>query len=119
MSRWELETFRARQRPVVLVIGCDADLAARCHSAAALLGAVVRESEHIGAAVTIATQSAPLAIVIPESLCERYPDEFRVLATEVKATLVKLPGPDISQLDLEKLLYDAVANATKDRGTEK
>lgn len=118
MSRWELETFRARPRPMVLIIGCSPDLAARCHAAAALLGAVVREADQIGAAVTIATQHAPLAIVIPTSLCEKYPDEFKTLAGEVAATLVQVPGDEISQLDLEKLLYDAVAAATVRRGAD-
>src|SRR5438874_483185 len=116
MARWELETFRARERPVVLTIACAGELAAGCHSAAALVGAIVKEAEAIGAAVTIATQSSPLAIVVPEELLARYTDEFAALAKEVDASLVAIPSQGIAQADLEKLLFDAVVQAARRRG---
>src|SRR4051812_5808015 len=97
MTRWELETLRARERPVVLTIACAAELAARCHSAAALVGAIVKEAEAVGEAVTIATQLRPLVIIVPEPLFVRYREEFDALAQEVEAALVTIPSDDVSQ----------------------
>src|SRR5262249_28195462 len=118
MTRWEAETFRAMPRAVVLTIGCDPHLAARCHAAAALLGAVVREAENIGAAVTIAMQARPLAIVVTEAMHAQYASDFSTLVKEVEASLVTIPAQGVSQGDLEKLLLDAVRGATRAREPE-
>lgn len=114
MSRWDQETFRAGGRQAVLAIACEPELLARLHAAAAFAGAIVKEAAAIGEAVSIATATKPLAIVVEKALFARYVDEFRALSDEIAATLVTLP-PQISQTDLEKLLVDAVEAAMKKR----
>lgn len=113
MSRWDHETFRARPRPCVLAIGCEPEAAAQIHSAAALVGAIVKEADQIGAAVKLATQTPPLVIALPRGLHALYPDDFDALAREVGATLVVLPDGALVQADLEKQLYDAVVDASR------
>jgi hypothetical protein len=116
MSRWDHETYRAQPRPFVLTVGCEAQLAARVHQAAALVGAVVREFDTVGAAVTTATSLRPLAIVLPPALFAEYPADFEALAREVSARLVVLEE-GLDQQDLDKRIYDAAVAAERERAT--
>src|SRR5262245_40110891 len=118
MPRWDIETARARERPIVLTVACAPELAARCHSAAALLGAIVKEAEAIGEAVKIATKLRPHLVVVPEPLFLHYQADFTALATEIDGASVAVPSDDIPQADLEKLFFDAFVAVAKKRSGE-
>lgn len=75
--------------PTVLAVGCSDALLARCWTALAPLGVMVRDCEPALLATLVASRM-PLAIVMPEPFYQRDPAELDALARDVSAMLVKV-----------------------------
>jgi hypothetical protein len=84
---------RATEKPVhiptVLAVGCSDALLARCWTALAPFGVMVRDCE-LSLVATLVASRMPLAIVMPEHVYARDPVELDALARDVSAMLVKV-----------------------------
>jgi hypothetical protein len=86
-------TKKNRLMPVVVLIAGSRELLQSCQKCAALATAARVESCSLDQAATKVATWRPFAIVVPESVFEFDPKEFKALARDVQATLVTVPDP--------------------------
>jgi hypothetical protein len=98
--------------PLILLLGCDAELAARCRSIAARSKVLVRSSP-VPFARSEVTALAPLVIVVPADIYEGAPWGFEVLAEKVGASLLMLEREPIAPIVLEYRIMEALVFATR------
>ncbi len=108
---------RATEKPVhiptVLAVGCSDALLARCWTALAHMGVMVRDCE-LAFLPTLVASRMPLAIVMPEHVHARDPIEIDALARDVRAMLVKV-HPDATVGELEAVVGVAIRSTTRRR----
>lgn len=97
---------------LILLLGCDAELAARCRSIAARSRVLVR-SAPVPFSRTEVTSLAPLVIVVPADIYEGAPWGFEVLAEKVGASLLMLEREPIAPIVLEYRIMEAMVFATR------
>ena len=114
MSRSDLPTARVQPAPIVLAIGCSAELGRRCREAAIAGQSLVVEADVMSAA-NIAAQTRPLVIVLLEDVYAFDASSFNELAADVRARLVLLADDQISQSELENILVGAIVEAESSR----
>jgi hypothetical protein len=108
---------RATEKPVhiptVLAVGCSDALLARCWTALAHMGVMVRDCEP-ALLPTLVASRMPLAIVMPEHVHARDPVELDALARDVRAMLVKV-HPDATVGELEAVVGVAIRSTLRRR----
>jgi hypothetical protein len=111
---------RATEKPVhiptVLAVGCSDALLARCWTALAHMGVMVRDCE-VALLPTLVASRMPLAIVMPEHVHARDPVELDALARDVRAMLVKV-HPDATVGELEAVVGVAIRSTTRRRESQ-
>jgi hypothetical protein len=114
------ENERATEKPVhiptVLAVGCSDALLARCWTALAHMGVMVRDCEP-ALLPTLVTSRMPLAIVIPEHVHARDPVELDALARDVRAMLVKVHA-DATVGELEAVVGVAIRSTLRRRESQ-
>jgi hypothetical protein len=112
----ERETPPARSNvialPLVLLLGCDPDLEARCRSIAARARVLVRSSPVPFARAEVSAM-APLVIIVPADIYEGAPWGFEVLAEKVGASLLMLDREPIAPIVLEYRMMESLVFATR------
>ena len=111
---------RATEKPVhiptVLAVGCSDALLARCWSALAHLGVMVRDCEP-ALLPTLVASRMPLAIVMPEHVYARDPVELDALARDVRAMLVKVHA-EATVGEIEAVVGVAIRSTTRRRESQ-
>lgn len=98
--------------PLILLLGCDADLEARCRSIAARAKVLVR-STTVPVHRSEVSALAPLVLIVPAEVYEGAPWGFEVLAEKVSASLLMLDGDPIAPIVLEYRMMEALLFATR------
>lgn len=100
--------------PLVLLLGCDEDLEARCRSIATHARVLVR-SVPVPFTRSEVAALRPLVIVVPEHVYEGAPWGYEVLAEKVGASLLMLDSKPIASIVLEYRVMEALTFATRMR----
>jgi hypothetical protein len=112
---------RATEKPVhiptVLAVGCSDALLARCWSALAHMGVMVRDCE-LALLPTLVASRMPLAIVMPEQVYARDPVELDALARDVRAMLVKVHA-EATVGEIEAVVGVAIRSTTRRRESQR
>lgn len=98
--------------PLILLLGCDADLESRCRSIAARSRVLVR-SAPVPVQRAEVSAWAPLVIVVPAQVYEGAPWGFEVLAEKVGASLLMLDPEPLAPIVLEYRMMEALLFATR------
>jgi hypothetical protein len=98
--------------PLILLLGCDPDLTARCRSIAARAKVLARSSPVPFVRSEVSARS-PLVIIVPADVYEGAPWGFEVLAEKVGASLLMLGPEPIAPIVLEYRLLAALVFATR------
>ena len=108
---------RATEKPVhiptVLAVGCSDALLARCWTALAPLGVMVRDCE-LALLATLVASRMPLAIVMPDHVYDRDPAELDALARDVSAMLVRVHA-DATVGEIEAVVGVAIRSTMRRR----
>jgi hypothetical protein len=114
VSRSDLPTAKVTPAPVVLVVGCPAELVVRCREAAIAGQSLVVEAD-VATAATLAAQTRPLVMVVLEDVYAFDATSFNDLAADVRARLVLLPDDRVPQPELEQIIVSAILEAEASR----
>jgi hypothetical protein len=98
--------------PLILLLGCDAALEARCRSIASRARVLVRTSGVPFARTEVALLE-PLVIVVPAQVYEGAPWGFEVLAEKVGASLLMIDREPIAPIVLEYRIMESLIFATR------
>jgi hypothetical protein len=98
--------------PLILLLGCDPDLEARCRAIAARAKVLVRAAP-VPVQRSEVTALAPLVIIVPAQVYEGAPWGFEVLAEKVGASLLMLDDQPMAPIVLEYRMMDALVFATR------
>lgn len=98
--------------PLILLLGCDPDLEARCRRIAARSRVLVRALPLPFTRADIA-DLRPLVILVPTPVYECAPWGYEVLAEKVGASLLTLEGALLAPIVLEYRLMEALAFAAR------
>lgn len=98
--------------PLILLLGCDPDLTARCRSIATRAKVLAR-SAPVPFVRSEVTALSPLVIIVPADVYEGAPWGFEVLAEKVGASLLMLEREPIASIVLEYRIMDALVFATR------
>lgn len=98
--------------PLILLLGCDAELEARCRSIAARAKVLLR-SAPVPFQRSEVTALAPLVIVVPAHVYEGAPWGFEVLAEKVGASLLMIDSEPPAPIVLEYRMMEALSFATR------
>ena len=109
-----MPTSKVSPAPVVLAIGCSPELVVRCREAAIVGQSLLVETD-VASATTVAAQTRPLVMVMPEEVYRFDAASFSDLASDVRARLVLLPDADLPQDELEQMLVGAIGDAEASR----
>lgn len=104
--------------PLILLLGCDAELEARCRSIAARAKVLVR-SAPVPFQRSEVTALSPLVIMVPAHIYEGAPWGFEVLAEKVGASLLMLDREPLAPIVLEYRMMEALVFATRLRARVK
>lgn len=108
---------RATEKPVhiptVLAVGCSDALLARCWTALAHMGVMVRDCEPALLATLVASR-LPLAIVMPEHVHARDPVELDALARDGRTMLVRV-NSDATVGEIEAVVGMAIRSTIRRR----
>ena len=116
MNRREAKTVPVHELPTVLVVGCSRDFVEHCREGAAKTGAIVRPTDVAGAE-TMAATCHPLAVVLTNEQYQLDATRFDALVAAVHSRLVLIPGEDLEQEALERMLVAAVTEARNFRAS--
>lgn len=108
----EIRSSNVIALPLILLLGCDAELAARCRSIASRSRVLVRAAR-VPFSRSEVTALAPLVIVVPADIYEGAPWGFEVLAEKVGASLLMLEREPIAPIVLEYRIMEALVFATR------
>jgi hypothetical protein len=112
---------RATEKPVhiptVLAVGCSDALLARCWSALAHMGVMVRDCD-LALLPTLVASRLPLAIVMPEHVYAGDPVELDALARDVRAMLVKV-HTEATVGEIEAVVGVAIRSTTRRRESQR
>jgi hypothetical protein len=98
--------------PLILLLGCEAEIEGRCRSIAAR-GRVLARSLPLPFRRADVAALQPLVIVIPDGVYEAAPWGFEVLGEKVGASLLVLGREPIAPIVLEYRLMEALCFATR------
>jgi hypothetical protein len=98
--------------PLIVVLGCSAEMEARCRSIAQRARALVRASPMPFQRAEIAALH-PLVIIVPAPVYEVAPWGFEVLAEKVGASLLMLEREPVAQIVLEYRMMEALVFAKR------
>jgi hypothetical protein len=98
--------------PTVIAVGCSQAFVERCRRVVARSGLIV-EPEPLGGLATIVASRKPLALMIQRDIYDFDPDEFDLLARDVRGSLVVIEHEDMAFQALERQLSDAIYRAQK------
>lgn len=98
--------------PVILLLGCEPDLVARCRSIASKARALVRLVELPFTRRQIA-ELRPLVILVPSAIYESAPWGYEVLAEKVGASLLMVDPGMGAPIVLEYRLMEALVFAAR------
>lgn len=98
--------------PLVLLLGCDQELEAKCRSIAARARVLVRAAP-VPFQRSEVTALAPLVIMVPAHIYEGAPWGFEVLAEKVGASLLMMDGEPIAPIVLEYRMMEALMFASR------
>jgi hypothetical protein len=110
----DLPTAKISPAPVVLVVGCAPALVKRVRDAAIMGQALVIEAE-VERAATMAAQTRPLVLVMPDEVYRADAAGFSALALDVRARLVALGDDAVPQRELEEMIVGAIVDADAHR----
>jgi hypothetical protein len=97
---------------LVLLLGCEPELSARCRSVAARARVLVR-SQPLPVTRAEVAELRPLVIGVPAPHYESAPWDYEVLAEKVGASLLTLDASMSAPIVLEDRLTEALAFATR------
>lgn len=98
--------------PLILLLGCDPDLTARCRSIAGRAKVLAR-SAPVPFVRSEVTALSPLVIIVPADIYEGAPWGFEVLAEKVGASLLVLDHEPLAPIVLEYRIMEALVFATR------
>lgn len=98
--------------PVVLLVGATPEFVARCKEVAAALKAVVKTSD-VAAAPTMAARWRPEILLVSDAVHAFDPDEWSVLARDVRAVLIPLTSEALPDAALSTVIFEGIAKATE------
>jgi hypothetical protein len=98
--------------PLILLLGCDDELEARCRTIAGKAKALVRTMGMPFQRAEVAALQ-PLVIVVPATVYEGAPWGFEVLAEKVGASLLMLEREPMAPIVLEYRMMEALMFATR------
>jgi hypothetical protein len=110
--RFEQTPANVISLPLILLLGCDTDLEARCRSIAARARVLVRSSPMPFQRSEV-TALHPLVIIVPGHVYEGAPWGFEVLAEKVGASLLMLDREPLAPIVLEYRMMEALVFATR------
>jgi hypothetical protein len=99
--------------PTALIIGAEPELLDRCQAAAVEVGVVVKGCP-VSMAASLIQERRPLAIIVPDAIYSLDPQRYEIMARAVVGTVVRI-DPEVSDHDLEEMLYRAVRASVKQR----
>jgi hypothetical protein len=98
--------------PLILLLGCDPDVEARCRAIALRARVLVRAMPLPFQRSEVASM-APLVIIVPAPVYEGAPWGFEVLAEKVGASLLMLDRDPMAPIVLEYRMMEALVFATR------
>jgi hypothetical protein len=98
--------------PLILLLGCDAELEARCRSIAARARVLLRTAPVPFQRSEVAALQ-PLVIMVPAAVYEGAPWGFEVLAEKVGASLLMIDREPMAPIVLEYRMMEALVFATR------
>ena len=98
--------------PLMLLLGCEQDVEARCRSIASRARVLVRTMALPFQRAEVAALQ-PLVIIVPASVYEGAPWGFEVLAEKVGASLLMLDRDPMAPIVLEYRMMEALVFATR------
>ena len=98
--------------PLILLLGCDGALEARCRAIASRARVLVRAAQVPFARAEV-TSLEPLVIVVPAYVYEGAPWGFEVLAEKVGASLLMIDREPIAPIVLEYRIMESLIFATR------
>jgi hypothetical protein len=98
--------------PLILLLGCEESLEARCRSIAARARVLVRSMPIPFQRAEVAGLE-PLVIIVPATVYEGAPWGFEVLAEKVGASLLMLDREPMAPIVLEYRMMEALVFATR------
>jgi hypothetical protein len=98
--------------PLILLLGCDAELETRCRSIALRARVLVRSAPVPFQRSEVALLE-PLVIIVPGHVYEGAPWGFEVLAEKVGASLLMLDREPLAPIVLEYRMMEALVFATR------
>ena len=98
--------------PLIVLLGCDGALEARCRRIAARARVLVRSSP-VPFARSEVTSLEPLVIIVPAQVYEGAPWGFEVLAEKVGASLLMIDREPIATIVLEYRIMESLIFATR------
>ena len=98
--------------PLILLLGCDAEVETRCRAIAGRARVLVRAMALPFQRVEVAAMS-PLVIIVPAMVYEGAPWGFEVLAEKVGASLLMLDRDPVAPIVLEYRMMEALVFATR------
>jgi hypothetical protein len=97
---------------LILLLGCEPELQARCRSIASKAKVLVRAMDMPFQRAEVAALQ-PLVIVVPATVYEGAPWGFEVLAEKVGASLLMLEREPMAPIVLEYRMMEALVFATR------
>jgi len=104
--------------PLILLLGCDPEVEARCRAIASRARVLVRAAS-VPVQRTEVVAMHPLVIIVPASVYEGAPWGFEVLAEKVGASLLMLDRAGTPSIVLEYRMMEALVFATRLRARVK
>ena len=99
--------------PLILLLGCDAELTSRCRSIAARARVLVRASLATLPAQREVSALSPLVIIVPAAVYESSPWGYEVMAERVGASLLMIDREPLASIVLEYRMMEALVFATR------
>jgi hypothetical protein len=98
--------------PLILLLGCDREVEARCRAIATRARVLLRAAP-LPVLRSEILAMGPLVIIVPASIYESAPWGFEVLAEKVGASLLMLDRDPMASIVLEYRMMEALVFATR------
>ena len=100
--------------PLVLLVGCPAELVAACREAGSRLAVAVEECDP--GAIGASAARRPFAILVSEAMYRANSGAFDALTRKGSTPLLRLEDGEVSHEDAPRLLAEAVLGAAVEPG---
>lgn len=99
--------------PLILLVGCDPDLEARCRAIGARAKVLVRSMRSMSPRTHEIRALSPLVIIVSADVYESQPWGFEVMAEHVGASLLMLDHAPLAPIVLEYRMMEALVFVTR------